>query len=92
MDDSEVAMAKKPMKFEEALIKLEKIVEAIEQGKIGLEESIDRYEEGMGLISHCRTILAEAELKVQKLQADAEGQLQAEAFEPTSDESPSTGT
>ncbi len=85
-------MAKKPVKFEEALTKLEKIVEAIEQGKIGLEESIDRYEEGMGLIRHCRAILAEAELKVQKLQADAEGQLQAEALEPSTDEPPPAGT
>ncbi len=77
-------MAKKPLKFEEALAKLEEIVEGIEEGKIGLEDSIQRYEEGMALIRHCRGILAEAELKVQKIQADAEGQLAAEPFEPPS--------
>lgn len=78
-------MPKKPLKFEEALARLEEIVGAIEQGQIGLEESIERYEEGMGLIAHCRKILGEAELKVQKLQADAEGKLQAQPFEPDQD-------
>ena len=71
--------------FEEALAKLEGIVEAIEQGKIGLEESIARYEEGMGLIQHCRKIISQAELKIQKLQAGADGQLQPEPFEQPAD-------
>lgn len=71
--------------FEEALAKLEGIVEAIEQGKIGLEESIARYEEGMGLIQHCRKIISQAELKIQKLQAGADRQLQPEPFEPPAD-------
>jgi exodeoxyribonuclease VII small subunit len=79
-------MAKKLPKFEEALARLEDIVGAIEQGEIGLEESIVRYEEGMGLIAHCRKILGEAELKIQKLQADAEGDLKAKPFEPDQDE------
>ncbi|MBN1345403.1 MAG: exodeoxyribonuclease VII small subunit [Phycisphaerae bacterium] len=80
-------MAKKPLKFEEALAKLEEIVESIEQGHVGLEDSIKHYEEGMGLIAHCRTILAEAELKIQQLQADGEGKLEAKPFEPDADES-----
>ncbi len=86
MGPSEVTMAKKRLKFEEALAGLEDIVNAIEQGKIGLEESIGRYEEGMALIRHCRGILAEAELKIQKLQADAEGQLHPEPLEPAPDQ------
>lgn len=80
-------MARKPLKFEEAMAKLENIAGAIEQGEIGLEESIDRYEEGMGLIAHCRKILGDAELKIQKLQADSEGRLEPEPFEaPTDDD------
>ena len=73
---------KKQVTFEEALEKLEAIVEDIEQGKIGLEESITRYEEGMGLIQHCRKVLADAEMKIQKLQADQQGNLEATPFEP----------
>jgi len=53
--------------FEQALGKLEKIVEQIESGQIGLEESIARYEDGIKLIKQCRTILDAAEKKIQLL-------------------------
>lgn len=71
-------MAGKEETFEQALAKLEAIVRDIEEGKIGLEESIKRYEDGMNLLSHCRGILAQAEMKIQKLQAKADGEIQAE--------------
>ena len=70
-------MAKKKQTFEESLGKLETIVRDIEEGKIGLEESIKRYEEGMGLLSHCRKILSQAELRLQTLQEGSEGELEA---------------
>ncbi|MFQ6047986.1 MAG: exodeoxyribonuclease VII small subunit [Phycisphaerae bacterium] len=83
---------KKPLSFEQALERLEAIVEAIEQGKIGLEQSIAKYEEGMRLIQHCRTILSQAEQKIQKLQADARGQLQPEPFQPPAPEPDQAGS
>jgi len=61
-------MAKKKLTFEEALKQLETIAEQIERGTIGLEESIDKYEEGMALVKQCRDILSKAELKIQQLQ------------------------
>ena len=42
-------MAKKKLSFEEALHQLETIAEQIEQGQIGLEESVAQYEQGMAL-------------------------------------------
>ncbi|MCB9850142.1 MAG: exodeoxyribonuclease VII small subunit [Phycisphaerales bacterium] len=66
-------MSKKAPKFEEALARLESIADEIEQGKIGLEESIARYEEGMKLVQRCREILTEAEQRIVRLQADATG-------------------
>ena len=63
--------------FEESLAKLESIVEAIESGKVGLEESVKQFEEGMRLIQNCRRILADAELKIQKLQTNSQGELEA---------------
>ena len=57
--------------FEEALARLEAIADDIERGKIGLEESITRYEEGMKLVHRCREILAQAEQRIVRLQADA---------------------
>lgn len=82
---------KKTVTFEEALEKLEGIVEDIEQGKIGLEESITKYEEGMGLIQHCRKVLADAEMKIQKLQADQQGNLEPAPFEPPEPEAADQG-
>ena len=62
-------MAKQKTTFEDAMGRLEEIVESIEQGKIGLEESIKQFETGTVLIQRCRKVLDEAELKIRKLQA-----------------------
>ena len=74
-------MADEKLSFEDALAKLEAIVRDVEEGKIGLEDSIRRYEEGMKLLKRCRLILADAEMKIQKLQATAEGEVRAEPFD-----------
>jgi len=71
----------KALTFEEALSRLESIVTAIEQGKIGLEESIGQYERGMTLVKQCREILAKAELKIQLLQQRADGTVEAAPFD-----------
>ncbi len=67
---------KKPT-FEESLAELEAIAAAIEEGKIGLEDSIQQYEKGMKLIRTCRAILADAEAKIQQLQLAEDGTLKA---------------
>lgn len=59
--------------FEEALQKLEDIVEAMETGDLPLESLLARYEEGMKLANVCQTKLAEAEVKIQELEKAAEG-------------------
>ena len=74
-------MGKQKLTFEEALKQLETIADQIEQGKIGLEESISKYEEGMALVKQCREILAKAEHRIQKLQERADGTLEAGEFE-----------
>jgi exodeoxyribonuclease VII small subunit len=74
-------MAKKKVSFEEALKQLEHIADRIERGEIGLEESIEKYEEGMSLVKHCRDILCRAENKIQQLQQRADGTLDVEEFE-----------
>ena len=66
--------------FEQGLGQLEQIVEQIESGEIGLEESIARYEEGARLIRQCRVILDAAEKKIQRLAKADDGGL-AEAGE-----------
>jgi exodeoxyribonuclease VII small subunit len=75
-------VAKKQPTFEESLKRLEDIAREIEEGKIGLEESIARYEEGMKLVQQCRTILAGAEQKIKQLQPSGEGGLESVPFRP----------
>lgn len=57
--------------FEQGMTDLEKIVTEVEQGKIGLEESISKYEQGMKLAKHCRTILEQAEKRIEIITNDA---------------------
>jgi exodeoxyribonuclease VII small subunit len=70
------------LKFEDAMGRLDAIVEAMESGEIGIEDSIAKYEEAMKLASHCRQVLDAAELRIKKIQTDAAGRLQTEPFEP----------
>jgi exodeoxyribonuclease VII small subunit len=61
--------------FEQHLQRLEEIVDKLEQGEIGLEDSIRLYEEGLLLSRACMERLAQAELKVKKLTKDMNGEL-----------------
>jgi exodeoxyribonuclease VII small subunit len=61
--------------FEEALHKLEAIVEAMESGDLPLETLLERYEEGSRMVKICQAKLEEAELKIQKLEKSAAGEL-----------------
>ena len=49
------------IKFEDALKKLEKIVETLESGDVGLDDSLKKYEEGVRLLRLCTIKLEEAE-------------------------------
>ena len=60
--------------FEEAITGLTDIVDRIEQGQIPLQESLDQYEKGMALIKRCRTILQQAEQRIEKITKEQEGQ------------------
>ncbi len=55
------------MKFEEALVSLEKIVEEMESAELPLEEVLQKYEKGIELTRFCTDKLAEAEEKIEFL-------------------------
>ena len=67
--------------FEEALKKLEGIVEAMESDDLPLETLLAKYEEGSKLVKICREKLSEAELKIQQLEKNAAGGMKLKAFE-----------
>ena len=65
----------KSLDFEKSLEKLEKIIEALEDGELPLNESIKTFEEGVKLTKHCQDLLSKAELKIQKLLEKDDGSL-----------------
>jgi exodeoxyribonuclease VII small subunit len=52
------------IRFEDALAELEQVVRDLEDGQVGLEESLARYERGVGLIKGCYAQLRDAEQRI----------------------------
>ena len=74
-------LAAKTPPFEEALQKLEAVVEAMEADDLPLETLLAKYEEGAKLVKICQEKLAEAEVKIQLLEKTAGGDLKLKPFE-----------
>ncbi|MFN7022133.1 MAG: exodeoxyribonuclease VII small subunit [Phycisphaerales bacterium] len=55
------------LEFEQALAEVESIIDRIESGEIGLEESLKEYERGVVLVAHCRARLDRAQQQVDDL-------------------------
>lgn len=66
-------------KFEEALVRLEQIVHALESGNLSLDDSLRVFEEGTGLLRLCTRRLEETERRIEILTQD-EGGLRAQPF------------
>ena len=56
-----------PLAFEEALGRLDELVEVLEQGQIPLEEALTLYEQGILMAQRCQHLLDRAELRLQRL-------------------------
>ena len=60
--------------FEESLARLEEIASELEDGHIGLETALARYEEGVGLLRRCGGLLNKAQRRIELLSGlDADG-------------------
>jgi exodeoxyribonuclease VII small subunit len=55
------------MSFDTAMAALEEIVQKLENGAVGLEDSIDLYARGAQLKAHCEAKLKSASEKVEKI-------------------------
>lgn len=55
------------LSFEDSFERLERVIQKLESGELGLDESISLYEEGVQLAEHCERQLDDAELKVSQL-------------------------
>jgi exodeoxyribonuclease VII small subunit len=50
--------------FEDSLAELERLVRELEDGRLGLDDALARYEQGVGLIKHCYGQLRRAEQRI----------------------------
>jgi exodeoxyribonuclease VII small subunit len=70
--------------FEESLERLEQIVRQLEQGRLGLSESLDVYGQGIQHLKQCYQTLESAERKIELLAGvDAQGNPVTQAFDDT---------
>ena len=60
-------MDREALSFEEALERAEQLVRELEDGTLGLTESLQKYEQGIGLLGQCFQMLDQAELKIAQL-------------------------
>ena len=85
--------AKKPApeaNFEQAMKRLEEIVEQMESGELSLEDLIVRYEEGMKLVKVCQERLASAEQRIEIITRNSAGKPVVKKFEPAAAAQPET--
>lgn len=66
--------------FEQNMQRLEQIVRAMERGDVPLEQSLELFREGTGLVEACGKLLDEAELQVRKITTAPDGSPVEEAF------------
>ncbi len=64
------------IKFEDALKKLEKIVDDLERGDLSLDEALKKYQEGIELSRQCATRLEGAKKKIELLVKNKKGELE----------------
>jgi exodeoxyribonuclease VII small subunit len=69
--------------FEESLRRLEGIVDAMEHDDLPLETLLAKYEEGTRLARACQSRLQEAEVKIQQLEKNSNGQFVLKPLSPT---------
>lgn len=73
--------------FESALRELEQTVHHLEQGNLGLDQTLQEYEKAIQRIRYCQQQIETAERKIELLRGiDKEGNVKTEAFEEGSDD------
>ena len=66
--------------FEEQIEELESIIKELEAGKLNLDESVEKFEEGMKISKECSKMLEDAERKITIL-LNKDGNVEEEDFE-----------
>ena len=75
MSDSFTTEDIKDLTFETALKALEEIVSQLDAGSIDLDKAVEAYEKGAKLKQHCEKKLKEAQLRIEKIEVDKNGDI-----------------
>ena len=68
--------------FEAALAEIQQVLDDLEDGTIGLEESLQRFERGTALLRRCHALLESAERRIELVTGrTANGQLRTAPFD-----------
>lgn len=70
----------KELNFEETMQGLEKIVQELEKGDLNLDDSINKFEEGMKLSKSASEYLEKAEKKITVLINDGDNNIEEQDF------------
>ena len=80
-------MATEQLPFEEALSRLESLVDRLEHGDLALEEALTAFEEGVRLTRQCAAQLGQAETRIDELVEEG-GEWLRRPLEEAPDDSP----
>ncbi|MFA5090284.1 MAG: exodeoxyribonuclease VII small subunit [Candidatus Omnitrophota bacterium] len=69
------------IKFEEALKKMEKIVEELEKGELSLDEALKKYQDGIELARILSQRLDSAKKKIEVLSKNKKGEFELKPFD-----------
>lgn len=71
-----------PLTFEQALQELQQVVNHLEEGAVGLEDSMRLFEHGTAMLRHCYKLLEHAEQRIEILTGqDAAGNVETAPFD-----------
>jgi exodeoxyribonuclease VII small subunit len=73
------------IKFEEALNKLERIVQELEGGNLSLDKAIKIYQQGLTISKQCLELLDKAEKKIEVCSKDKDGNIKIKPFKENSE-------
>ena len=75
MPDNKTQEDIESLTFEAALKSLEEIVSQLDAGSIDLDKAVEAYERGAKLKEHCEKKLKEAQLRIEKIEVDKNGEI-----------------
>ena len=76
-----MAAEQSKLSFEDALVQLEEIVGALEDGELGLNASLEEYQRGVDLLKQCHGTLEDAQRKVELLTGITDGEPQTQPMD-----------